>query len=142
MVEPVQQARTVLVLGPTASGKSALAMALAFRMPGGAEIVSADSMQIYRGMDIGTAKATPAERAQVPHHLIDVTDPHQEGFTLADWLDAAHAAIRSTHQRGHHAVVVGGTNLYIKSLIEGMFASPPVDDALRAHLEAQPQEML
>ena len=134
--------RTILVLGPTAGGKTALATALARRIPGGGECVSADSMQVYAGMDIGTAKPTEAERGGVPHHMIDVADPHGGAFTLADWLDGAHAAIDAIHARGRHAIVVGGTNLYVKSLMDGMFDGPPPDPALRARLEAQPTEAL
>jgi tRNA dimethylallyltransferase len=144
---------TLCILGPTAGGKSALAMALAKALAhraarsggaasAGAEIISADSMQIYRGMDVGTAKPPAEERALVRHHLIDIADPHLGGFTLADWLTGAQAAVRDIHARGKHAIVVGGTNLYMKALIEGMFAGPPVDDALRAALELQPTEML
>jgi tRNA dimethylallyltransferase len=134
--------RTLLVLGPTAAGKSALGLALATSLPGGGEVVSADSMQVYRGMDIGTAKASAAERAAVPHHLLDIADPHGPAFTVADWLEEARTAILAAHGRGRHAVVVGGTSLYIKALIEGMFDGPAVDPALRARLEALPSEML
>lgn len=134
--------RTLLILGPTAGGKSALGLALARDLPGGGEIVGADSMQVYRGMDIGTAKASAAERAAVPHHLLDVADPHGEAFTAADWLERAREAIVEVHRRGRHAVVVGGTSLYIKSLVEGMFDGPDVDPVLRASLEALPSEML
>ena len=104
---------TVLVLGPTAGGKTALAVELALTMPGGGECVSADSMQVYRGMDIGTAKPTMEERRGVPHHMIDVADPHGGAFTVADWVDGAQVAIEAIHARGKHAIVVGGTNLYI-----------------------------
>lgn len=136
-------ATTICILGPTASGKSALALELARRLPPGrAEIVSADSMQIYRGMDIGTAKATPAERQQVRHHMVDIADPHHGSFTLADWLDGAREAVADIHGRGGVALVVGGTNLYLKALLEGMFEGPPVNTALRAELEGLPTEML
>ena len=134
--------RTLLVLGPTAGGKTALAVELALRMPGGGECISADSMQVYRGMDIGTAKPTQAERRGVAHHMIDVADPHGGAFTAADWLDGARAAIADVQGRGRHAVVVGGTNLYVKMLLEGMFDGPAPDPALRARLEALPTEML
>jgi len=134
--------RTLLVLGPTAGGKTALAVELALRMPGGGECISADSMQVYRGMDIGTAKPTQAERRGVAHHMIDVADPHGGAFTAADWLDGARAAIADVQGRGRHAVVVGGTNLYVKMLLEGMFEGPAPDPALRARLEALPTEML
>jgi len=134
--------RTVLVLGPTAGGKTALAVELALAMPGGGECVGADSMQVYRGMDIGTAKPTDEERRGVPHHMIDVADPHGGAFTVADWVDGAREAIAAIHARGRHAVVVGGTNLYVKSLVDGMFEGPPGDPEIRARLEALPTEML
>ena len=133
---------TVLVLGPTAGGKTALAVELALTMPGGGECVSADSMQVYRGMDIGTAKPTMEERRGVPHHMIDVADPHGGAFTVADWVDGAQVAIEAIHARGKHAIVVGGTNLYIKSMVEGMFDGPPGDPDIRARLEALPTEIL
>jgi tRNA dimethylallyltransferase len=133
---------TVLVLGPTAGGKTALAVELALTMPGGGECVSADSMQVYRGMDIGTAKPTMEERRGVPHHMIDVADPHGGAFTVADWVDGAQVAIEAIHARGKHAIVVGGTNLYIKSMVEGMFDGPPGDPDIRARLEGLPTEIL
>ena len=140
---PTQDApRTVLVLGPTAGGKTALAVELARTLPGGGECVSADSMQVYRGMDIGTAKPTEEERLGVPHHMLDVADPHGGAFTVADWVDGAREAIAAIHGRGRHAVVAGGTNLYVKSLVEGMFEGPPGDPEIRARLEALPTEML
>jgi len=134
--------RTILVLGPTGGGKTALAIELALRVPGGGECVSADSMQVYRGMDIGTAKPSEDERRGVPHHMIDVADPFGGPFTVADWLDGARDAIQSIHARGKHAIVVGGTNLYAKALVEGMFEGPAGDPAVRARLEALPTEML
>ena len=100
---PPDAPRTVLVLGPTAGGKTALAVELARRLPGGGECVSADSMQVYRGMDIGTAKPTLEERRGVPHHMIDVADPHGGTFTVADWIEGAHEAIAAIHARGRHA---------------------------------------
>ena len=90
---PAHAPRTVLVLGPTAGGKTALAVELALAVPGGGECVGADSMQVYRGMDIGTAKPTAEERRGVPHHMIDVADPHGGAFTVADWVDGAREAI-------------------------------------------------
>jgi tRNA dimethylallyltransferase len=99
-------------------------------------------MQVYRGMDIGTAKPSAEERRGVPHHLIDVADPHGGPFTVADWVDGARAAIEAIHARGRHAIVVGGTNLYVKSLTEGMFEGPAGDPEIRARLEALPTEML
>ncbi len=122
-----------VIVGPTAGGKSALALALARAWPSGGEIVSADAFQVYRGMDIGTAKPTPAERAAVPHHLIDLVDPGQT-FTVADWLRHADAAIRLIRARGRLPIVVGGTHLYVKVLLEGMFDGPGSNPTLRAEL--------
>ena len=102
----------ILILGPTASGKSALAFSLAELFEGQVEIVSADSMQIYRGMDIGTAKPSHAEQARIPHHLIDVANPYEEGFTVERWLEGAHAAIENIQHSGK----VGGCGWRYKSL--------------------------
>jgi tRNA dimethylallyltransferase len=118
--------------GPTAAGKTAVGIELARRI--GAEIVSLDSMAIYRGMDIGTAKPTAAERAAVPHHLIDIRDP-QEEFSVADYLDAAGDVAREIAARGKQALFVGGTALYLKALLRGLFSGPPADWKLRAELE-------
>jgi tRNA dimethylallyltransferase len=104
------------LVGPTASGKSELAMALAKRQP--IEIVVADSRQVYRGMDIGTAKPSPAARRSVPHHLLDLVDPDQ-AFTLADWLDGARALIPQVAARGRLPLVVGGTGLYVSAVVDG-----------------------
>ena len=139
---PNEAPRTILVLGPTAGGKTALSVELALRVPGGGECVSADSMQVYRGMDIGTAKPSIDERRGVPHHLLDVADPHGGPFTVADWVEGAQSAIAAIHARGRHAIVAGGTNLYVKSLTEGMFEGPAGDPEIRARLEALPTEML
>ncbi|MBL8055811.1 MAG: tRNA (adenosine(37)-N6)-dimethylallyltransferase MiaA [Anaerolineales bacterium] len=124
----------IFLVGPTAVGKTALALALAERLP--AEIVSADSRYLYRGLDIGTAKPTPAERARVPHHLIDVTTPDQP-WTLADVQQAAAAAIADILARGRRPLVVGGTGQYIRALLEGWQApgGAPAPE-LRAALEA------
>lgn len=122
------------LLGPTAVGKTAAALALAPRF--NAEIVSADSRQIYRGMTVGTAKATPAERAVVPHHLLDIRDP-DEPFSLADYLALATAAIAAIHARGRLPLLVGGTVQYIYALLEGWQTPPvPPQPALRARLAA------
>lgn len=124
----------VLLFGPTAAGKSAVALALAERFDG--EIVSADSAQVYRGMDIGTAKPDAATRAAIPHHLLDViepTDAYSAARFRADALDAL-AAIRG---RGRVPIVVGGTMLYVKALREGLSALPAADTAIRAELDAQ-----
>lgn len=128
-------ARVILILGPTASGKSALAVAAA-RSIQGAEIVSADSMQIYRGMDIGTAKPSNALRAEIPHHLIDIADPHTSGFTVENWLNAARELLASFATSGKTAIIVGGTNLYVQALLSGLFEGPPADPELRARLQA------
>jgi len=125
----------IVILGPTAGGKSDLAMELARRLDG--EIVSADSMQVYRGMDIGTAKPTPAERAEIPHHGIDLVDAREEGFTVARWLRAADEAIADIERRGRTAIVVGGTNLYIRAFLEGLDEAPAADAAFRASLESE-----
>jgi tRNA dimethylallyltransferase len=130
-----------VIVGPTAGGKSALALALARAWPEGGEIISADAFQIYRGMDIGTAKPAPAERAQVPHHLIDLVNPGQP-FTVADWLPLAEEAIRRIRDRGRLPIVVGGTHLYVKILLEGMFQGPGADPVLRAQLLRLPPAQL
>ncbi len=119
--------------GPTASGKTAAGVRLAQRLD--TEIVSLDSMAIYRGMDIGTAKPTPAEQGGVPHHLIDIVDPHQE-FSLAQYVAAAEVAVRQIVARGRVPLFVGGTPLYLKALLRGIFEGPPADWALRRELEA------
>ena len=132
MVEPAIDA--VLLLGPTASGKSALAMRLAEHVP--LEIVSIDSAQVYRGMDIGTAKPSAEERARVPHHLLDLRDPHQP-YSAADFVRDATQAIAAIRARGKLPLVVGGTMLYAKALREGLSALPRADPAVRARLSAQ-----
>lgn len=124
--------RIIVVLGPTAGGKTALGLAIAQRF--GGEIVSADSMQVYRGLDAGTAKPNDAERNAAVHHLIDCVDPTQR-FTVADWLGRTEALIADMHARGVVPVVVGGTNLYLKALLEGMFEGPPTDDDFRGSLD-------
>ena len=124
-------------MGPTASGKSALAAALACRFP--VELVSVDSAQVYRGMDIGTAKPTPAERAAVPHHLIDVLDP-TEAYSAARFRAEALAAVRAIAARGNVPLLVGGTMLYFKALREGLSDLPAADAGLRATIEAEARE--
>ncbi|MHC4273821.1 MAG: tRNA (adenosine(37)-N6)-dimethylallyltransferase MiaA [Planctomycetota bacterium] len=126
----------VLILGPTAGGKTDLAIALAGRLPLGGECVCADSMQVYRGMDIGTAKPTAGQRAQVPHHLLDLLDPGEEGFSVDTWLGLAQGAIAEARGRGRYPIVVGGTNLYVQALLEGLQEGPAPDPRLRAELEA------
>jgi tRNA dimethylallyltransferase len=131
--------RIVLVLGPTASGKSALAIALAQRLDG--EVISADACAVYRGMDIGTAKPSPAERARVPHHLIDVLEP-DDRCDASRWLRLAEAAIADIAARGRVPVIAGGTPLYTKLLVEGISAGPPRDARLRAELTASDPALL
>ena len=124
----------VLLLGPTASGKSALALQLAEHVP--LEIVSIDSAQVYRGMDIGTAKPTSAERARVPHHLLDLRDPSQP-YSAAEFVRDATQAIGAIRARGRLPLVVGGTMLYAKALREGLSALPSADPQVRARIEAR-----
>ena len=122
----------ICIAGPTASGKSAVALALAGLVP--AEIVSVDSALVYRGMDIGTAKPTPAERAAVPHHLIDILDP-REAYSAAEFVRDAQRLIGEIHARGRVPLLVGGTMLYFKALFEGLDALPPADPAVRRQIE-------
>lgn len=125
----------VAIVGPTAVGKTALALALARRLA--IEVVSADSRQVYRGMDIGTAKPTPAERAAVPHHLIDVVDPDRP-YTVADYRHDALGAIAGIRERGRLPVLVGGTGLYYRAVTAGLQIPPvPPDPAYRAQLESR-----
>lgn len=125
----------LVIVGPTAVGKTALSLVLARRLDG--EIVSADSRLFYRGMDIGTAKPTPAERASVPHHLIDIAAPDQT-VGLAQFRQLAQAAIADIHTRGRLPILVGGTGQYVRAVVEG-WAPPavPPNPALRAELEEQ-----
>jgi len=124
----------VLLMGPTAAGKSAVALALAERI--GGEIVSVDSAQVYRGMDIGTAKPGAAERARIPHHLIDIADPDAR-YSAARFVADAHAAIDAIRGRGSVPLLVGGTMLYFKALRDGLSTLPPADAALRATIDAK-----
>jgi tRNA dimethylallyltransferase len=126
--------RIAVIAGPTASGKSALAVAVAARV--GGEIVNADSQQVYRGLDVGTAKPTAEERAAVPHHLLDVADPG-EGMDAARFAALADAAIAEVSARGKLPVVAGGTGLYLRALLHGVVAAPGRDPALRARLEEE-----
>lgn len=127
--------RVLVIVGPTAVGKTALALALGQRF--GGEVISADSRQIYRYMDIGTAKATPEERALVPHHLIDIVDPDEE-LTLAHYRALAMQAIEEVWARGKRPMLVGGTGLYIWAVLEGWtIPEVPPDPALRAQLEEE-----
>jgi tRNA dimethylallyltransferase len=120
------------VTGPTASGKSAVGIDLARRIK--AEIISLDSMAVYRGMNIGTAKPSPTDRAAVPHHLIDVVDPWED-FSVAEYLRLADEAIQQIRARGREPLFVGGTPLYLKALLRGMFSGPKADWDLRSQLD-------
>lgn len=122
------------IAGPTASGKSAVALALAELVP--AEIISVDSALVYRGMDIGTAKPTPAERAAVPHHLIDIRDPATP-YSAAEFVRDARRLIDDIRARGRLPVLVGGTMLYFKALLHGLDELPPADAAVRRQIEAR-----
>lgn len=135
--------RRLLVLsGPTASGKTGAAMALGRLLP--LEIVSADSMQVYRGMDIGTAKPTPAEQREVPHHLIDVADP-DESYSAGRFVDDAVEAIRNIRSRGRFPILVGGTGMYLRALIRGLDplpSDPRIREDLRERWEKEGGEAL
>jgi tRNA dimethylallyltransferase len=126
--------RALALTGPTASGKSAAALAMAQEL--GAEIVSVDSALVYRGMDIGTAKPSAAERAAVPHHLIDIRDPLQ-AYSAAEFASDAKRLVGEINARGKPALLVGGTMLYFKALFEGLDEMPPADPAVRAQLESE-----
>jgi tRNA dimethylallyltransferase len=130
---PGQRPRVAVLVGPTAVGKTAAAIALAEALP--AEIISADSRYLYRGLDIGTAKPSAAERARVPHHLIDVTTPDQP-WSLAEYQAAAFAAIQDVLGRGHLPVLVGGTGQYVRAVTDGWLVPPGAPAGpLRAELE-------
>ena len=126
----------VLLLGPTGSGKTALSLALGEQFNG--EIVSCDSVAVYRGMDLGTAKPTAAERAHLPHHLIDVADPDQP-FTAGEYSRQARAALNTITEKNHLPIVTGGTGLYLRALAEGLFPGPTRQADLRERLERSRQ---
>jgi tRNA dimethylallyltransferase len=131
----ISRPRLLLLAGPTAVGKSAIAMQLAEML--GGEIVSVDSMQVYRGLDIGTDKPSPVERARVPHHLIDVVEV-TEPFDAAQFVGLAHRAVADIHSRGRVPILCGGTGFYFKAFLEGLGKAPAADAALRAVLKATP----
>ena len=120
--------------GATAVGKTCVGLALAQRL--GAEIISLDSMAIYRGMDIGTAKPTLQQQAQTPHHLIDIVDPWED-FSIAQYLCAAHAAITEIRTRGREVLFVGGTPLYLKALLRGLTTGPPANWRMREEIQRE-----
>jgi tRNA dimethylallyltransferase len=130
-----------VIAGPTAGGKTALAVAIAHALAArgvAAEVVTADAFQVYRGMDVGTAKPTPAERAGVPHHLIDLVEP-TERFTVHDWLRRADPLVADLRARGVVPIVVGGTNLYVKAFLDGLFDAPPIGAEVRDAVRAMGQ---
>lgn len=129
--------KIIVIAGPTASGKTALAVALAKKLNG--EVISADSMQVYRGMDIGTAKVTAAEMEGVPHHMIDVADPW-ESFSAARYAEMADPILQRLLQQGKTAIIAGGTGLYIDSLISGRTYAPHRETGCRARLEREADE--
>ncbi len=127
------------IIGPTASGKSALAEAIADRI--GAEIISVDSMQVYRGLDIGTAKPSPGVRARVTYHLIDIAEANED-FSVARFVELAESAIAEMRSRGKPIILAGGTPMYFKALFDGIFAGPSADLNLREQLAARTGEEL
>ncbi len=129
----------IFIAGPTAVGKSEIALRLAEKI--GGEIISADSMQVYRGLDIGTAKPSPAERARVPHHLIDICDL-TENFDAAQFIRLAQKAVKEIQSRGRVPVFCGGTGLYFKAFLSGLGEAPATNPELRAELEAASFESL
>jgi tRNA dimethylallyltransferase len=139
ITKPDLNLEPILIAGPTAAGKSAVALALAERL--GSEIISVDSMQVYRGLDLGTAKPSPEERARVRHHLVDICDL-AEGFDAAQFVQQSERVVADIQSRGHTPIFCGGTGLYFTAYIEGIGEAPPGDKALRAELEALPLEEL
>lgn len=136
--------KIIILTGPTATGKSGVAMDWARRAKGTSsplEIINADSLNIYRGFNIGTAKPTLAERAEIPHHLIDIRDP-LESYTAADFVRDVNACILEIQSRGARALIVGGTGFYLKALLYGLWDAPSSEPRLRAELEALPTEVL
>ncbi|MEM9416665.1 MAG: tRNA (adenosine(37)-N6)-dimethylallyltransferase MiaA [Planctomycetota bacterium] len=131
--------RPIVLLGPTAGGKSSLALELARHL--GGEVIGADSMQVYRHLDAGTAKPTHAMRQAVPHHGVDIVEPTQR-FTVHDWLTMAQREIARIQQAGGTPIIVGGTNLYLKALLDGMFDGPGQDPAFRAALDGTDTPLL
>lgn len=134
LIPPSPRVSSVGILaGTTASGKSSLSLDLARKNPQ-IEIINADSMLVYRGMNIGTAKPTSSELKEVPHHLVDIRNP-DEPFTAGEFMRAAMSAIEEIHQRGKRALIVGGTGFYLKALLFGLWSAPAADPELRAQLE-------
>lgn len=137
-IDPSLLQRCWFLAGPTASGKTAVSLELARQLR--AEIVALDSMTLYRGMDIGTAKPTVDERATVPHHLFDVLDPHED-FSVAEYLAAAERCIREIMSHGNTPLFVGGAGLYLRSLLRGVFDGPAADLTLRSQFDAEAERL-
>jgi tRNA dimethylallyltransferase len=135
--DPARLPLLVMILGPTAAGKSGLAVRLALRFKG--EVINGDSMQVYRGFDIGTAKPTPEERAGVPHHLLDFVDPRSQ-FCAMDFVRDTLRALEGIVGRGSLPFIVGGTGLYLKALLDGLFPGPGRDPELRRRLAREAEE--
>lgn len=140
MVPETRLKKTLILTGPTASGKSALAMTLA-RERGDIELINADSIQVYRKFDIGSAKPSKEEMAQVPHHLIDIIDP-QTRFTAGDFVKAVKETITEIRSRDKIPLIVGGTGFYLKALLYGMWDAPPTQPEIRARLEKEETQAL
>ncbi len=132
--KPTQKTPVIFLMGPTASGKTALALTLATTFP--MEIINADSVQIYRGLEIGSAKPTTQQRQQVVHHLLDVTDPDAP-WSADKYRQAAWETIHACHQRGNLSFIVGGSGLYLRAVEKGLVLTPPVDDAIIAEVRHQ-----
>lgn len=139
MVDITLFERCLILTGPTASGKSAIAFQLAKQFQ--TEIISMDSMTLYRGMDIGTAKPSLQERSEVPHHLVNVLDPWEKA-SVAWWLAQARRSAEDIMNRGKCPIIVGGTPLYLKAICYGLFEGPTVETAIRAELEARTNDVL
>ena len=131
----IHHLRPIFLAGPTAVGKSAIALALAEKI--GGEIITVDSMQVYRGLDIGTAKPTADERNKIPHHLLDVCELN-EAFDAAQFIRRAQNAVGEIQARGRTPIFCGGTGLYFKAFLDGLGEAPPADEKLRTELEAAP----
>jgi tRNA dimethylallyltransferase len=134
VIDGSEKPRLIIILGPTGVGKTAMALELAGRWRG--EIVSADSMQVYRGMDIGTAKPTPAERQRIPHHLLDVVDP-DESFDVSRYVMLARECIARLDREKKPIFIVGGTGLYLRALVGGLIGGPGADASLRGRLNEE-----
>jgi len=137
MIAAIKKPKVIVICGPTGIGKTAVGIRLAEKL--GGEIISADSMQVYRHMDIGTAKPTADEQSRIFHHMIDIVDP-DEDFDAVRFAEIARDKVRQLHQRGVMPVVAGGTGLYIKALLQGLFPSHPVDPQIRERLTREAAE--